>query len=415
MFRKAGAFCLLALAYTWLDPLGLNDWTEVRSRNLFNYVFAPLYPGDREKVAVVLLTETASRKLDPTWPLSSKHHHSIITGILTAKPKALFIDFLFKDDREGFSRGHIAQALEHRDRSIPVFLAGSGAGAERLPGVIASAPNLVETAVPGGQPGPYPAAIDDFPTPAFAIHDKLCQTSRLCSPLAEQQRRPLIVFWGAGTPSGPIECTNDAPESPLGRLATLMVHHTFTEDCPFPVVLRADDVARAPKRVRPMLADRVVIYAPHFRGGIETPFSGNSPRAYLDAMAVNNLLTFGDQYLSDTSPSGAVSSKTVETAAIVMAGLLMLPFLRWSARSARRNRPIPAEWTFMLRQAALLRRLLRQAAPAAAYSVTTGCLLLAVIAAEVWFLRIAPGNWLSILGLASAVQIGFQMTIRGES
>jgi len=92
---------VLAALILLIEPDAIGDAVDEYSYAVFNRtVGAPLYPAEQvDDIGVILLDDESLAGLKSSWPAVYGLHAKVLRKLLTAKPKALFIDFTFRDRR----------------------------------------------------------------------------------------------------------------------------------------------------------------------------------------------------------------------------------------------------------------------------------------------------------------------------
>lgn len=104
LFRSQPALHLLAVLWglllLWWDPIGLSSASEQALADFYLSSSAGIYPDERRtSTAVILTTDSDLESLGITWPVSHRHHDQFLYAIGRAKPKSVFVDVFFLDDR----------------------------------------------------------------------------------------------------------------------------------------------------------------------------------------------------------------------------------------------------------------------------------------------------------------------------
>jgi hypothetical protein len=97
----------LAAIILLIEPDSIGDAVDEYSYAVFSQtVGAPLYPASRvDDIGVILLDDESLAGLKSSWPAVYGLHAKVLRKLLTAKPKALFIDFTFRDRRAAAPQG----------------------------------------------------------------------------------------------------------------------------------------------------------------------------------------------------------------------------------------------------------------------------------------------------------------------
>lgn len=108
--RKAGARTALAVLLAVLNPFGVRDWTEARSRENWQQLYAPYYAPSsesrqrvaRDQIAIVLIDDASRNALANRRDIDSLDIAQMIEDVIEAPgpgaaPRAVFVDLLLAD------------------------------------------------------------------------------------------------------------------------------------------------------------------------------------------------------------------------------------------------------------------------------------------------------------------------------
>lgn len=220
-------YSLLWTSIAQLDPFGVTTAAKIQSEYIFMRVIGgPWYQSDgQKKITVVLIDDQYLDEIEETWPLSSFSHDNLLNDILDYAPKAIFYDIFFQPKAEVEDKSEseetdkpgseVADALEQffttindRGEGIPIFvpsmiedigtLGSCGKDSpyidNRIDSPYIDLPSFftddvgiknvnVESVYVGwkGCMNRYPSTIahnPDYPTPAFAIYQKMCEKEK---------------------------------------------------------------------------------------------------------------------------------------------------------------------------------------------------------------------------------------------
>ena len=337
----------LIIALTGMTMEWISDTALVNGfvRRAIAHIFAPvdsyLYNQSRlgaparNPIIVVNLDKTSLEHFHANWPLSYGQHARVLNKILSYHPTAVFVDIQFGVTRDDPSLSSLQQSLcAYAQAGVPIFLAtGSVLNEWRLrPGIedlrdqsgqpcfkkvtvnyapdgidqtawsyplkIADTPNLksaalemaqairgVEIKVDAGETemGMTWAASANQTGPDWDDQDQTSETRHYCRPPAARDLMPWNGF--------------------LSNLGWQV--HDFRVACPLHENIEAYRLT-APKsdlqeqNLREQIAGRAVFYGASFEPNdfIVSPLQGRIPGIYLHAMATDNLLRFGNNWLS---------------------------------------------------------------------------------------------------------------------
>lgn len=324
------------LALLWLDPFGLDGATERYSRHVFYQIAAPAYPDrGQQRTAVVLVTDATVKELGEFWPLDYTTHAILLQAILAQRPAALMIDFFILEERPGTDTLRDLLRKNRGGDDIPVLVAAPPFDPRLQREILEPLRDLVHGLVAVGRSDPSPESQSyprrspagpegrDLPTAAFALAERLCRGSEARDWCPTNLRpfppeRDLEVVWGArqpdygaiaglpaGTPFTYIYDCRSLPQSLFARfrLSLLGGRDALRSDCPYSPTIEAHDVLfeQGDPLVEGILRDRVVFYGGQLAGlpdFVLPPTHDLLPGVHIHAMAFDNLVTFGGDYIA---------------------------------------------------------------------------------------------------------------------
>ncbi|MDG4718971.1 MULTISPECIES: CHASE2 domain-containing protein [Thalassospira] len=134
---------VFAAVVLWAEPASIADAVDEYSYAVFNRtVGGPLYPGKHvDDIGVIILDDESLAGLEASWPAVYGLHAEVLLNLLIAQPKAVFLDFTFRDRRgppsenaasdewvpERYVRDDSLESLKsmlevYQDANIPVYL-----------------------------------------------------------------------------------------------------------------------------------------------------------------------------------------------------------------------------------------------------------------------------------------------------
>lgn len=359
---------LLAWAAMNLSLFGVGDRVDKYVQDIANtHFWRVFYPHPpRSEITVVLLTEHALTEAEGKWPAPYDFHGRVLKALLTHRPKAVFIDFLWLSQRQYSPDGRYRDGgflfkilREYRDAQIPVYLAGSGTTrrhwCEGPPEAVCEMDSLVEwVAVPlGFDPADfvareYPPKVGNMETAAF----RMARDLQLFSTPPEAT---MDIVWGRHRNEANhawMALDNAALETSSAQKflkgysgVSLDVPYTttlFVRDLLNPRDVDADEVAR---QQRKLLGGKLILYGANLEGVndlVFTPARNMQPGVYFHAMALDNLLNWGGRYKSeDGTTAGRVllTHDFLSIIAVFPVALLLALFHHTTRRLAGRPRP----------------------------------------------------------------------------
>ncbi len=314
----------------------------------------------QDKIAVVLITDDTAKELGTYHPLPFSYHELNLSRIMEQNPAAVFIDIQFLFERHGDKFEELLESFKARlnggsdGENFHVFFAGGSlADLADMPEVLKPYGTIVAWEDEAHQ---YPLLIPrgglapDEPTAAMALFGRLClvkpalqwsgcpagiEASVGAAPLARIYGDSLALRWGATAPRrqqmlwSTAKCPLQADASDWQRVKAAwnsilsklfagladdidasigdrnpcFYHLTIPpERLKEPRVLtvlrseQSDTVPNSP----PLLKDRVVFYGSRVSGVhdfVTSATHGLVPGVFAHAMAFDNLLTYGPDYI----------------------------------------------------------------------------------------------------------------------
>jgi CHASE2 domain-containing sensor protein len=340
------AFLVCLSAYT-SNTFGLKTLTESVSSGTLNAILSSFYPAKRrDDIVVVLITDSDIDQFDDRFPVTYFLHQMALNTIADMKPKAVMVDFVFSREQVASDRSD-ANAFSDflRDYPTPLFLASStrtdirpqGIHPKFEHGTLVTVPKFVNIAMQNAYCFYYAsrasadgsttsgctnsAAPDARATAAYALYDFMCrrdQPDGRCPAEAVSKRESGNFFrmmWG----STPSQAFDFMPGKEPCKSASLYQMYVAADDvltaadCPYHAQISLSDLLVAAndralrQKLRDAFRDKIVIY-----GGligpnldiIRPPTVRGIAGAHFHAMALDNLLAFGNSYKADTAIIG---------------------------------------------------------------------------------------------------------------
>lgn len=313
-----------------LDPFGLGRATDVYSDLMINRIVSPFYESEgQDEIAVVLIDQDTLEAEGIGWPPYYDYYSRILYRIMRHNPKAIFVDILLEEERPAaleslaYARNDLA---EHAMAfGIPIIFAQSHAGVGNL---FSSVPG-VSSALSGWVGADYPLMVADetesgqldaasfHPTVAMRLYEIARPAEVAFHPPMEN----LVVQWGSASPALAREkdllpgssydfCDPNWLER-VGKSLEFLKFSVLTGldegvfdrnriQCPYILTVQAHDLAS--KKVRGLLDGRIVLVGVNVNGindKVETPVNGVLPGVFQHAMALDNLLKYGNNYYTN--------------------------------------------------------------------------------------------------------------------
>ncbi len=131
-YRNFGYVREAFLVATWLllvflNPLGLQEAADARSRDVFMRMSAPFYDDSgRDRISLVLIDDATIDQMWDSWPPTYEQYAELVEAVAAGAPAAIFIDLLFLDDvRRGDVDALASTIADVTAMGIPVFLAST--------------------------------------------------------------------------------------------------------------------------------------------------------------------------------------------------------------------------------------------------------------------------------------------------
>lgn len=289
----------------------------------------------RAPITVVLATDDDLAAYYVTYPLSYGFHADRIESIAAAGPQAIFIDYLFLDERDDHTIGDLVETLCSINHNIPVFLASLDYSGQPLRGDLEAAAKkgcFTKVAVPrtldryDRQSWEYRLRLAQdaggIDSAALAIYRRLALGA-----MSEDVELPnLALVWGIEPHAynlprmkrekdgAPLCRAEWRPLRELPPLQTVwqtlawLSPERFDDGyqntrmlpfCPYQASIPLNFLSAKPDLTRHLLKGRVVMYGADLQsvGDISnSPLHGAIPGVFVHAMALDNLWVFKDRY-----------------------------------------------------------------------------------------------------------------------
>ncbi|HEB67582.1 MAG TPA: CHASE2 domain-containing protein [Gammaproteobacteria bacterium] len=343
-FLIRGIFYVLVGWYAlWINPFGIYDKSDLATQDAVYRLIAPFYDSAaRDNILVILLTEDAIRDLYDwqviaanEWPIRYADHGYLLGRIMAFKPRAVFVDVYFRQERSTDDSFRRMQAvLERFSKHYPVslYFAGNFPGMSNSP--IQKRLMEVGTLTINGWDGfgrAYPLKIGDAFTSAYLLYREACLGSepyyschkKRLHEVSVKSGHALSIYWGSREPR-PLFPEYRHRQTPcigsegvgwtLWGMARNLWHGLLgnmaetRERCVYHQTLFANELIGILKqgspqqktRLKKVIQDRIVFYGVALDGlhdVVSTPVHGQLPGIYLHAMALDNLISLGGNYI----------------------------------------------------------------------------------------------------------------------
>lgn len=379
---------IIWLIFGVFDPFGFDASTDRQSYMVAERALSPFHdwfsPEIRDQITVVLLREEDQEKEEP-WPPKYSRHGNIIASIIEQNPRAFFADITFQTNREDDESlnnmtSTIKDAMENNPK-VPVFI-GSFHENDKTPEEIRNLFRLTYVSWEGSTEN-YPLIgdkdkivnkkiVSDINYPAFSIFMELCKRDKNLSVCGSDLKsgvipggvfdRDMEVRWLSSTPPQLAETVSESEEASnrechnyeekddyfinklLSRLyaasrnllipakeiidKALPKHYLENKtklSCPPFITLSTEQLTS--DRWRSFIENKIVFFGHHLlasRDSHETPVHGYMPGVFIHAMALENLLRYGEDYSKNSKEYLEIIKETdvVELLIVVILSLI---------------------------------------------------------------------------------------------
>lgn len=398
----------IGLLLNHIEPFGLANASKAQSMRISARFVAPFYKDSaRDSTAVVLIDDRALQRLRMDWPPAYWQYDVLLQRVLEHRPRAVYLDVLLVDKRDyddSFASTYASLNEAVASSGIPVFFGVAAPGQCSIFSAQGGVQDVV-TAWQGAGTG-YPLLVEgdyvheggarldcprtgaagaDARSVALALYQHACATGSEagCTGSAaafaeEEARTPMAVQWGwrpeiadgeGSRCEGPLDAAAPPPDPAwfvkLAAATRLMVDSFWGADpgredrgrakCTFPFTVFAEDLEENEALMTlgpggtPLLQDRVVLIGTRLVGlddNVMSPVNQKVPGVYLHAMALDNLMRWGDRRVH-------VDARVGKWAGLVMA-LLMSATAGWFLhRAAGRRLGFWRTWRLLASLAAI--------------------------------------------------------------
>jgi CHASE2 domain-containing sensor protein len=371
---------------------------------------------------VVLITDGALDALEEAWPASYGFHAQVLTALSVHQPKAVMIDLLFKDRRRDETLPQLERALRRlREQNIPVYVAAGSSNGNAVRSELA--PFMTAVPVPkltdrfDRATREYPLLLRDYgsttPTAALRLYEDLRLDGSLSDMDVERDfSDPMQIFWGTVPPAQQGKWIDCHPP-PGGALAAAWRRlfggqDAVQTDCYYALTLPVDSLftRASDPHLAALIRGKVVFYGAALLGiedRVYPPTHTSLPGVFMHAMALDNLITFGPDYLRRPVDGSALGRWRSLLEALVLAAYGAMLGLRDDVRSGLRSRHA---------------RSVIESGFGQVVALTVGSILVGLafsLVATLWAWRLqhmAAINWLGCLGAALAIMMAKEWAVR---
>ncbi len=370
-------YTFLGIYFLWANPFGMGDATDKASQDALYRLFAPWYGTDaQDEIVVVLVDDHAIDQLYQRhftganeWPLLYRDHGAILERIMAFRPRAVFMDISFEKERStDESLPAMIRRLQRAKQryGTKLFFASGYADGVRSPiqGKLAAVGTLVSSGWQGFGRS-YPLFYLGRNMPAYELYRVACLGSDprpgCARPLLRdvKEGKAMSVLWGSEVPSVPFPryvktSCGRRPTDFLSRLIGFveavgrgLVGDTGDDSgrCPFHRVLYVHTLVHIARqgseeernRLRALLKDRIVLVGLSLEGLhdiVTSPVHGQLPGVMLHAMALDNLIAHGADYVKASDEVVEWIGYGTWCVLVLLASLVLYRLERWQERSS---------------------------------------------------------------------------------
>lgn len=340
-FRLNALRCLVLAVLGWvaISLTGAGSIFGPWSQAIIGSIVRVTYSGAGQDDATVLLfREDNLRTLGSVYPVPYALHADVLDALGASRPRAVFIDFAFIDERPAEDPDTLARAIcRLRNQGVDVKLAVVAPEIENygvLPGLIRDQcadpvdVSLDEPDADAGLLSYSPGAVTEkngfVPTPAFALLPQQVG-------IAPTAAKAMEIVWVPG--NAPLNekwmaCGHKGFYASVKEILTLGPR-AMRESCPYTRTISVNHLLNAPddNDVVEALQGRTIFYGADFRmTGDRVPISlfEELPGVFVHAMAYDNLLSLGADYKRADRESPI--SSIVDFSLLLLAAFLLVRF-----------------------------------------------------------------------------------------
>ncbi|WP_158089103.1 CHASE2 domain-containing protein [Cognaticolwellia mytili] len=346
---SSSAKIIFLVAFFLLDPLGLVSASDNASKSFINRIQSIFYSSAAQKeVTVVLLDDEYLKATQSYWPLPYNQQAKIFKRILHYQPNALFIDLLYSHDRSTTKDSvqrivNIFERYEKRNNT-PIYLAKVENEHNQRPKAFEQYSRWASVSWQGFEKN-YPFVVDGTDTAAAVLYKVYCQATEKCIFDSRFFQSPLVLQWGLKLSEIQNSLTINTHCEIKGSNASLLVKLSlsdifwrlkskFRQVCPYTTTVMASSLLANDKEAKELFEhvfrNKIVLLGAKIEGArdlISSPIHGQVAGVYLHAMALDNLITYGQRYTREPPLFFATSISWLEIMEITFVMFIM--YFRW--------------------------------------------------------------------------------------
>ncbi|MDV7105537.1 CHASE2 domain-containing protein [Vibrio sp. TH_r3] len=412
--------CVLGAWLIYGVPYQLGSASEQAAERAVYRLMSGIYDASEseDNILVVLFNDQSIENLYPylresnDWPLAYSDQASILTTIMSLQPLGIFYDVAWMKQRSldnSYSRAIEQLKAMAQTTQIPLWFARGAVNSNMAENVKQDLTSFAHLAINGwqGQRNLYPLYSAESPTIATMLYNVHCQ-QHACEGIKDSNASPMSVRWNANTapillPHRSEECREKkealqtlalALKSIIWNIIPGLDEQSQLQLCPAQRVMYIDEVIAMARsqdvterdRIKAIVEGSLVLVGGQIEGVqdyVVSPVHGSLPGVFFHAMALDNLMTFGENYTREDDQADHINF------AIWLLYLTLLIFVR----------------RFATQHSALLwlnQRLW----------LLSGLYIVGVFSVVFWGFNYAPSSWISILALG---WVGIQLITKIES
>ncbi|WDE11050.1 CHASE2 domain-containing protein [Thalassomonas haliotis] len=304
-----------------LDPFGLTSAFDNATSDALNRINSVDYSSaGQDEITVILIDEQYLSSNNTSWPISYREQAKIYRKILHYKPKALFLNIAFSHDRstvdDPISKVFNTFKRYKKSHNTPIYLAEVESKYKNAPFEYLSA---VEQSVINWQgfASKYPLQLNNNDTAALSLYREYCKKETSCELFENGDNAlfaPLTVQWGSQiSDSQSKEYDNShcyKNNSNFSYLTDLIkgdllwrFQERLFQKCPYTNTIMASSLIGNDKEAnrffKDLIKDKLVLIGTMIDSApdlINSPVHGQVAGVYFHAMALDNLITYGEKY-----------------------------------------------------------------------------------------------------------------------
>lgn len=284
------------------DVTGLEAKTRKISQDMTARVMAPFYPAEQRDDVLVILFDNRFLREGGTWPAAFSSHAFLINRLASFNPKSVFYDIIFGKRDGDYDTTGFVNAIKRLERKGIPFYYPQDVNDVAL-GDIGAVSNLVRTQWDNHGVF-YPPTYKGMQTPAFRIyHDGLRGQTDQSDDQALSQWPDMFVYWGSRK-ARELDGYWKKFRNGVGN-----IFERDSQPRPYIRSVSYNEFFSTNDRdeLRELVSGKHVIVGTSIDGiqdYVSNPVDGQAPGAFLHAMALDNLLTFGKDYFRDGDKMG---------------------------------------------------------------------------------------------------------------